>query len=110
MEKKQNINNSGTLKLILIIILILLVIATAIYYNNFKQKRPIGGDKDAHGCLIGAGYSWCPSNEKCQRMWEDYCEEYKDQYKINSSENSNNIPTTGNVVSNTVTVEFALDP
>ena len=41
----------------------------------------IGGDTDDHGCLIGAGYSWCPSTEKCQRMWEEYCEEYKSVYK-----------------------------
>lgn len=41
----------------------------------------IGGQKDAHGCLPAAGYSWCPSTNKCQRMWEEYCAEFKDQYR-----------------------------
>lgn len=41
----------------------------------------IGGQKDEYGCLIGTGYSWCPSTQKCQRMWEEYCAEYKDQYR-----------------------------
>ena len=46
-----------------------------------EEKPVIGGDRDEHGCLIAAGYRWCPSTEKCQRMWEEYCEEYKDEYK-----------------------------
>ena len=45
------------------------------------DEKKIGGDRDEHGCLGPAGYQWCPSTEKCQRMWEEYCEEYKDQYK-----------------------------
>ncbi|MFC1728618.1 hypothetical protein ACFLZ7_04095 [Nanoarchaeota archaeon] len=65
-------------KIILFFVLILLVGCT---------KEPIiGGDKDEHGCLIGAGYQWCPSNEKCQRMWEEYCVEFKEQFKIDDFE------------------------
>ncbi len=37
-------------------------------------NRPIGGDKDAGGCLIGAGYSWCEAKQKCLRVWEEKCE------------------------------------
>jgi eight-cysteine-cluster-containing protein len=33
----------------------------------------IGGDRDAHGCLIAAGYSWCESKQKCLRVWEENC-------------------------------------
>ena len=33
----------------------------------------IGGTKDAHGCLPGAGYSWCDAKEKCLRVWEESC-------------------------------------
>ena len=46
----------------------------------------IGGQTDEHDCLIAAGYSWCPSTQRCQRMWEEYCEEYKDQYRGTSTE------------------------
>ena len=50
-----------------------------------SSPKTIGGDKDEHGCLIAAGYSWCPSTQKCQRMWEEYCTEYAEQYRGNES-------------------------
>lgn len=37
------------------------------------QLSLIGGDKDAGGCLIGAGYSWCEAKKECIRVWETYC-------------------------------------
>ncbi|NYZ78101.1 right-handed parallel beta-helix repeat-containing protein, partial [Candidatus Micrarchaeota archaeon] len=37
------------------------------------QPSLIGGDKDAHGCLIAAGYSWCEAKQKCLRTWEEPC-------------------------------------
>ncbi len=46
-----------------------------------EHDKPIGGERDEHGCLGPAGYQWCPSKQKCVRMWEEYCEEYKIQYK-----------------------------
>ncbi len=42
----------------------------------------VGGDKDEHGCIGSAGYSWCPSTQKCQRMWEEYCEEFKENFRV----------------------------
>lgn len=46
--------------------------------NVLKVKIPelktIGGDKDAGGCLIGAGYSWCEAKKKCIRVWEERCD------------------------------------
>ncbi|NOT89429.1 MAG: hypothetical protein HOP03_14790 [Lysobacter sp.] len=32
--------------------------------------RPIGGDRDAHGCLAPAGYTWCARERDCVRPWE----------------------------------------
>jgi hypothetical protein len=29
----------------------------------------VGGTKDAHNCVIGAGYTWCESTKKCVRAW-----------------------------------------
>ena len=29
-----------------------------------------GSDRDAHGCIGSAGYSWCESAGKCARPWE----------------------------------------
>jgi len=29
-----------------------------------------GSDRDAHGCIPSAGYSWCTRTNKCERPWE----------------------------------------
>ncbi|VVB98714.1 Uncharacterised protein [uncultured archaeon] len=39
-----------------------------------QPSQQIGGDKDSHGCLIAAGYSWCEAKSKCIRQWEESCE------------------------------------
>jgi hypothetical protein len=66
----------------LILLLIILVTVVVGGYLLVKGKRAIttdktdqliGGQKDAHGCLIGAGYSWCEAKTKCLRVWEEKC-------------------------------------
>ena len=37
------------------------------------EPKIIGGQRDEHGCLIPAGYSWCQSKQKCLRIWEEGC-------------------------------------
>lgn len=35
------------------------------------QEQPVvGADRDAHGCIGSAGYSWCESTQQCERPWE----------------------------------------
>jgi len=34
---------------------------------------PLGGDRDEHGCIGSAGYSWCEEKQKCLRVWEEDC-------------------------------------
>ncbi len=34
----------------------------------------LGGDRDIHGCVGSAGYSWCANKNKCLRVWEEKCE------------------------------------
>lgn len=29
-----------------------------------------GSDRDPHGCIPSAGYSWCAATNKCERPWE----------------------------------------
>lgn len=41
--------------------------------NNKINKPLIGGQKDEHGCIIPAGYSWCEPKQKCLRIWEERC-------------------------------------
>ncbi len=30
----------------------------------------VGGDRDAHGCIASAGYTWCARESACVRPWE----------------------------------------
>lgn len=30
----------------------------------------VGADRDAHGCIGSAGYSWCAREKACVRPWE----------------------------------------
>lgn len=43
--------------------------------NKSTTTTPIvGGDRDVHGCIGSAGYSWCEVKNKCLRVWEEKCE------------------------------------
>jgi hypothetical protein len=33
----------------------------------------VGNDKDIHGCIGSAGYTWCERKDKCLRIWEEAC-------------------------------------
>ncbi|MDD4902153.1 MAG: hypothetical protein PHE24_03375 [Patescibacteria group bacterium] len=39
-----------------------------------KEQPLLGGDRDEHGCIGSAGYSWCEVKQKCLRPWEEACE------------------------------------
>ena len=83
--------NGGTsISIILILLLLGLTcgVVVTLYINNALNKgvpnkiektneQIIGGDKDKHGCLIGAGYSWCEIKQKCLSQWEEPCEVQK---------------------------------
>ncbi len=69
-----------------IIGLILILGSTAGYFFWNKINQPInnnqlvGGDKDEHGCIGSAGYTWCEVKNKCLRTWEEECvDEDKDK-------------------------------
>lgn len=70
---------------IVLVVAALVVAAMAIVYLprvlapesapvNTNQEL-IGGQKDVHGCLIAAGYSWCEPKQRCLRIWEEKCYE-----------------------------------
>ena len=40
--------------------------------NDSLQIMP-GSDRDSHGCIGSAGYSWCEEKGKCMREWEENC-------------------------------------
>jgi len=42
--------------------------------SGVPTQNPMpGSDRDAHGCIGSAGYSWCAAKNACIRPWEEYC-------------------------------------
>jgi len=37
---------------------------------EFFDTKLTGADRDAHGCIGSAGFSWCASTNQCERPWE----------------------------------------
>ncbi len=66
------------------IILGLIILSLFFLGCSNTEVKTIGGERDEHGCLGPAGYQWCPSEQKCMRMWVEYCEEFKDQFRLRS--------------------------
>ncbi|MBU3926006.1 hypothetical protein KJ763_02470 [Patescibacteria group bacterium] len=62
---------------IIIVILAIIIIAGILFYTNINrndnEQGLIGGQADDHGCLGPAGYSWCQSQDKCLRIFEEFC-------------------------------------
>lgn len=61
-----------------IVVLILCAVVFVINqeYTSTKsdvQVSVVGGDRDEHGCIGSAGYSWCEPKSKCIRIWEETC-------------------------------------
>ncbi|MFH1224942.1 MAG: hypothetical protein V1676_04015 [Candidatus Diapherotrites archaeon] len=46
----------------------------------------VGGDKDEHGCIGSAGYSWCGAKQECLRTWEEECTAQGSGTEINNFE------------------------
>ena len=38
--------------------------------SELSYIAPVGADRDAHGCIGSAGYSWCQRTRQCERPWE----------------------------------------
>jgi len=77
--------------------IIIIIVATAILFGGVfawqyfatKVQVPtktvlVGGDKDSHGCIGSAGYTWCEKKQKCLRVWEEDCNILSDVYPIYS--------------------------
>jgi len=65
-------------KILAIIIVVLLAVAAGIFIYKSGQfsdnNQLVGNDRDAHGCIGSAGYSWCEQKNRCLRVWEEKCE------------------------------------
>lgn len=60
---------------LIVLLAVVVILAGFLIITSGDKTEPelIGGDTDEGGCLIGAGYSWCPAKQKCLRVWEEAC-------------------------------------
>lgn len=67
--------NKQTFMWIAIVLIAVLVVVGILFWvgKNSVQAPIVGGDKDIHGCVGSAGYSWCELKQKCLRVWEEPC-------------------------------------
>ena len=63
--------------------------------NVNENPQLIGGQKDEHGCLIGAGYSWCETKKKCLRIWEEDCQAQNQKVEKGFIDGSLGYPSEG---------------
>jgi len=71
--------------------------------NSNSSGNVIGGEKDEHGCIIPAGYSWCEDLQECIKPWEKNCTGAVVSLKvtvnvttISTISNSTNVSTNNN--------------
>jgi hypothetical protein len=44
-------------------------------YSQYNGNVMPGGNMDANGCIMSAGYTWCESSQICLRQWETVCQD-----------------------------------
>ncbi len=49
---------------------LMLVMALVACAKKTANVAMVGADRDAHGCIGSAGYSWCEKTAQCERPWE----------------------------------------
>ena len=58
-------------KIILLIVAFVLLGVLLIVYIPFTPSAPqVGADKDEHGCIASAGYTYSVIRKECVRLWE----------------------------------------
>ncbi|MFA4999760.1 MAG: Gmad2 immunoglobulin-like domain-containing protein [Patescibacteria group bacterium] len=73
---------------------------------NIIGQPILGGDRDEHGCIGSAGYSWCEAKGKCLRIWEELCSPLEAIPDISAeTEATLSVPLAGALVSSPLAVE-----
>ncbi len=67
---------------ILAIFVIFFLVMPRVQENRKNTEQKIGGQRDEHGCLGSAGYTWSEEAEACIREWEIKGEGSKQAIKI----------------------------
>lgn len=89
-------------KTVIILIVLLAAIFSLFYLFKSNQNAPsqtiksqiVGNDRDTHGCISSAGYSWCEARQLCLRPWEQYCTSATPKTVVFTCDNSKSIAAT----------------
>lgn len=55
------------------VISLAVILSVGISACAVEKRPPLGGDRDSHGCIGSAGYTWCEAQQRCIRTWEEPC-------------------------------------
>ena len=58
-------------RLFLLAVLLVVTLTGCITSEEVRTPPIVGGDRDEHGCIGSAGYSWNEEKQECTRPWED---------------------------------------
>lgn len=93
-------------RIIIGIFVILLIILIAVFFiwknNSINKQNIVGNDRDTHGCIGSAGYSWCEVKNKCLRTWEEKCELIKSPLNATYNIDGKNITLEGGKATTTI--------
>jgi hypothetical protein len=94
MNTQIKIVFSLLLSLLVVIGIVFFVFSKSETVSPYEENKEIststplvGGDRDEHGCIGSAGYSWCELKQKCLRTWEETCEATNIPVKKNETMN-----------------------
>ncbi|MFH0890873.1 MAG: hypothetical protein V1856_02485 [Candidatus Liptonbacteria bacterium] len=71
------------------------------------EARIVGNDRDAHGCIGSAGYSWCEIKQRCLRPWEEKCEA---ENVSSTNKFTNSSSTQNNIINSSTSYPCAYAP
>ncbi len=101
-----------------IIILLIIPILSYFFISSFLEgliiegeswnKQLVGNDKDEHGCIGSAGYTWCEVKNKCLRTWEEECIEEEEKNKKMTDEEAKQYFHATEIINNNLleSIEF----
>ena len=75
VKQQDAISRISTIILIVLIASVAIIGVSYVFKKFIKTEQPVGGEKDEHGCMLMAGYTWCEVKQKCLREWEEPCEQ-----------------------------------
>jgi hypothetical protein len=69
VDFKGRLSMTSPLRIMMLGTILLASLAFVNARADAQVRKMIGGDRDRHGCIGSAGYSWCRTTGQCERPW-----------------------------------------